>query len=190
MTYGLSTKKKVTRHKNIFLLPARCSALFLLCALSSCAFSRPAQAPEPDYDFYRKYSEKFGISFNGTENKKLIMEIDGWLGAPHRLGGCSKKGVDCSCFVQLVYRQAYGIILSRSSNEMYQDVKKIKKESLQEGDLVFLHGPDKKISHVGIYLKDKKFVHVTTAKGVIISSLLEECYKNSFYAAGRIKKAA
>ena len=188
----MSTKKSRPLLKNIFQCWGKGTALYLLCALASCTLSKPlttsVKTTEPDYAFYRSYSQKFGISFDGTENKQLIQEIDRWLGTPHKLGGCSKKGVDCSCFVQQVYRQVYGIILSRSSSDMYNDVKKVSKEDLQEGDLVFLHGGNKKISHVGIYLKDSKFVHVTAVKGVMISSLLEASYKKSFYAAGRVKK--
>jgi len=156
--------------------------------LSSCALLRPGQPPavSPEEEFYQTYSRKFGIRFTGTENKKLILAIDKWLGTPHRMGGCSKNGVDCSCFVRLVYQEAYNIVLSRSSAEMYLDAAKIKKSELREADLIFLKGPHKKISHVGIYLKDNRFAHVTTAKGVIISSLGEDCYKKSFFAAGRI----
>ncbi len=163
--------------------------LALSCMLSSCALLKPARPPAVDSDseFYRIFSKKFGVRFIGTENKRLILAIDKWLGTPHRMGGCSKNGVDCSCFVQSVYQEAYGIALSRSSGDMYRDAAKIKKNELREADLVFLKGPDKKISHVGIYLKDNRFAHVTTAQGVVISSLDEDCYKNSFYAAGRIQ---
>jgi len=162
--------------------------LILACVLSSCALLRPGKptAVSAEDEFYRTYAKKFGIRFSGTENKKLILAIDKWLGTPHRMGGCSKNGVDCSCFVRSIYKEAYGITLSRSSGEMYRDTEKIRKNELREADLIFLKGPDKKISHVGIYLKDNRFAHVTTAKGVIISSLGEDCYKNSFYAAGRI----
>lgn len=163
--------------------------LLISCSLCSCAmFKPPTPPPVPsDYEFFRKYSEKFGVQFTGTENKKLILAVDQWLGAPHKLGGCTKRGVDCSCFVQSVYKQVYGVTLSRSSSEMYSDVGKVRKKDLKEGDLLFLKGPDKKISHVGIFLKDDKFVHVTTAQGVVISSLRDDWYKKSFHAAGRIQ---
>lgn len=168
----------------------RTTSLLLLCLMiGACALLRTARlpAPSPDQAFYDTYSKKFGIRFSGTENRKLILVIDQWLGAPYRLGGCSKSGVDCSCLVQAVFKEVYGISLPRSSHEMYQYVQKIKKHDLREADLVFLKGPDKKISHVGIYLKDSFFVHVTTAQGVKISSLNEPCYKKSFYAAGRVQ---
>jgi len=164
--------------------------LFAACMLCSCGVfhaARPVTPVPGTDDFYRTYSEKFGIHLDGTEHRGLLTAVDAWLDTPYKMGGCSKKGVDCSCFVQSVFRQAYGIALSRTSHEMFNDVIKVDKSRLCMGDLVFLRNGKRKIYHVGIYLKDNKFVHVTTVNGVIISSLQEKYYKKHFYAAGRVK---
>ena len=160
-----------------------CSCVFSSCALfkSSGLVGLSAE----DRAFYQKYSKKFGIQFAGGENKDLIRAIDQWMGAPYQLGGCSNRGVDCSCFVQMVYAAVYGIALKRSSREMFGDVRPIAARDLREGDLLFLKKPGGEISHVGIYLKQGKFAHVSTARGVIISSMQEECYRKYFYAGGR-----
>ncbi|MCX8042771.1 MAG: NlpC/P60 family protein [Desulfobacterota bacterium] len=160
--------------------------LLLVCfLLGACALFRPTVF-KSERMFYERYAKKFGIPFDGTENKRLILAIDHWLGTPYRAGGCSKAGVDCSCFVQAVFQDVYGIMLPRSSEEMYHVVIKIDKTRLREADLVFLRGPDKKVSHVGIYMKDNYFVHATIARGVMISRLTETPYLKSFYAAGRV----
>jgi hypothetical protein len=167
--------------------------LAMACAISSCALFKPADtetqglSPE-DRAFYSTYSKKFGIRFAGTENKELIRTIDEWMGVPYRLGGCSKSGIDCSCFVQMIYSGVFGIELRRSSCDMFGDVRLVAAGDIREGDLLFLKGPGSKISHVGIYLKDNKFVHVTTARGVVISSLQEGYYRKFFHAAGRVAK--
>jgi probable lipoprotein NlpC len=163
----------------------------LACSLSACSLFKAASIDKPgisaeDRAFYSIYSKKFGIRFTGTENKQLIKAIDAWMGVPYRMGGCSKNGIDCSCFVQAVYADVYGIALRRSSNEMFGDVRTVAAKDLKEGDLLFLSKPGKKISHVGIYLKDKKFAHVTTARGVVISSLQEDYYQKYFHAGGRV----
>jgi probable lipoprotein NlpC len=88
--------------------------------------------------------------------------------------------------VQSIYADVYGISLRRSSSEMFGDVRLVAAKDLKEGDLVFLKKPGKNISHVGIYLKDKKFAHVTTARGVTISSLQADYYQKYFHAGGRI----
>jgi len=160
----------------------------LSCLLAGCAILRPAQPPptESDAAFYQTYSKKFGIRFTGTENKRLILAIDRWLGAPYRMGGCSPAGVDCSCFVQAIYKEVYNISLPRTAHDMYRACIKITPRNLREADLVFLKDTGKKISHVGIYLKDNRFAHVSTARGVMISSLTEPAYRKSLHAAGRV----
>jgi hypothetical protein len=165
--------------------------LALTCALSACSLFKAESIDKPgmsaeDRAFYSTYSKKFGIRFTGAENKQLIKAIDAWMGVPYQLGGCSKSGIDCSCFVQEIYSEVYGIALRRSSCEMFGDVRTVAVKDLKEGDLLFLKRPGRKISHVGIYLKDKKFVHVTTARGVVISSLQEDYYQKYFHAGGRI----
>jgi hypothetical protein len=162
--------------------------LAALCTISSCALFKTSGVEglsAEDRAFYDKYSKKFGIQFTGGENKELIRAIGQWLGAPYQLGGCSKKGVDCSCFAQMIYAQVYGIALKRSSREMFGDVRPVAAADLREGDLLFLKKPGGNISHVGIYLKQEKFAHVSTARGVIISSMQEEYYRKYFYAGGR-----
>jgi lipoprotein Spr/probable lipoprotein NlpC len=140
-----------------------------------------------DAKFYSKYSKKLGIPLNGTEDKQLILAINKWMGTPHRMGGCSKKGMDCSCFVKTVYRDVYGINLNRSSVSIYyNDLSPIRKRDLQEGDILSFKIRGKRISHVGIYLKDNKFVHSSRKYGVMISDMNEKYYQKRFFGAGRV----
>ncbi len=88
-----------------------------------------------DLEFYSRYSEKWGLDLDGTEDKQLIMAVDEWIGTRYKWGGCSKNGgVDCSCFVKSIYEDVYGIELSRSSSSIfYNNLVPVKKEELQEG---------------------------------------------------------
>ncbi len=141
-----------------------------------------------DLLFYSKYSEKLGINLDGTENKDLIMAIDEWFGTPFRWGGCSKYGIDCSCFVKKVYDNVYGLYLNRTSRSIYhKDLIPVKKEDLQEGDILCFKNKARRISHIGIYLKDNKFVHASLKRGVMISDLREKYYKKRFFSGGRVK---
>ena len=132
----------------------------------------------------------FGMEMSSDDNLKLYEEIKNWIGVPYRYGGNTSKGVDCSGFVVNVYKNVYGIKLQRSSELIYKkNCDKIKKSKLQEGDLVFFKtGKKKRINHVGIYLKNGKFVHTSTSRGVIISSLDEDYYRKNFMQAGRVRK--
>lgn len=140
-----------------------------------------------DAAFYAEYSEKLGIRLDGTENKRLIKAAARWMGAPYKWGGCLKSGVDCSCLVKLIYKEVYGIRLNRTSvNIVNKDISPVTKAGLKEGDIVsFKRSNDSRISHIGIYLKNNKFLHVSRKKGVMISDLGKRYYRTWFFSAGR-----
>ena len=168
------------------------TASFLPEPLLNNPVSEPAKAGAkiPSYKdslFYNYYSQTLGVKLEYTEDKELIETVTEWLGTPYRSGSASKKGTDCSGFVTRIYKEVYDIDLSRSSRSMFHDVRRISKSEVKEGDLIFFRrGPGQPIYHVGIYLKNNKFIHSATNGGVIISSLKENYYQRNFYAAGRV----
>ncbi len=112
-----------------------------------------------------------------------------WYGVPYKYGTCTKNGTDCSGFVNILYQKLYNQSLSRSADEMYyKDCKKISIEEVKEGDLVFFQLDSKKISHVGVCLRQHKFVHASTKKGVMISDLNEPYFQKCFFAFGRVQR--
>nr|WP_239472901.1 C40 family peptidase [Bacteroides caecigallinarum] len=125
-----------------------------------------------------------------NDNHRLYIEAADWIGTPYRYGGRTKKGVDCSGLTSAIYRKVYRKKLSRSSEEQRdRDCRKVAKRNLKEGDLVFFHNGKKKrtASHVGIYLKDGRFVHAASSVGVVVSSLNEKYYDNHWLQGGRVK---
>ncbi|MER2997201.1 C40 family peptidase [Pontibacter populi] len=147
----------------------------------------PEPTPELKPEEEAFYSKRLRIQFATSKNKDLIQTVAGWLGTPYSYGRGSKRGTDCSGFVTSIYREVYGVKLSRSSQSMFQDVKRVKKDNLRTGDLVFFkRGPKQPIFHVGIYLKNGKFIHSATSGGVMVSSLTEPFYRKNYYAGGRV----
>jgi len=143
-------------------------------------------AREEDRRIYSEYSKQLGIALDGSENKALLSAIEEWLGTRYKMGGCSKSGVDCSCFVKAVYQKAYDAELGRSSADMFQsDLVSVRLDNLKEGDLLFFKTKGGRISHVGIYLKNDKFAHVSRLKGVKVSSL--DYFKKILFSARRLK---
>lgn len=139
-----------------------------------------------DMQFYSEYSKKLGIPLDGSENKVLIMKVSEWLGVPYKWGGYSKKGIDCSALVQLIYREVYGIKISRTAHTIFKnDIIPIGRRELQEGDVICFKMKGKRISHIGLYLKDNKFVHAIN-RGVIISDITRRYYRKRFASGGRI----
>ncbi|MFD2537009.1 C40 family peptidase [Sphingobacterium chuzhouense] len=133
------------------------------------------------------YAAILGVSAHDLDNKSLYSFIDKWLGSPHRLGGTQPSGIDCSGFVGILYREVYGKNLPRSSRDMGDHVKRKYERQLKEGDLVFFSFGGRNIDHVGVYLHNNKFVHVSTRRGVIISDIKDNWYYKYFVRAGTPK---
>ncbi len=133
--------------------------------------------------------KRLGVDLTKKDNLELYREVNGWLGVPYKYGGNTKKGVDCSGLVAAVYGKVYGKKLYRSSSDIYQkNCRKIKKNKLHEGDLIFFAtGKDKRrINHVGIYLKNGKFIHASSSKGVIVSRIDDAYYVRTYVGCGTV----
>ena len=144
--------------------------------------------PRYDYQELAKASIRLGIDIDMEDNHALYVESSQWLGVPYRSGGTTQRGVDCSGLTSAIYNKVYRKQLERNSDDQRKkDCKKVKKGKLREGDLVFFHNGKKKkrASHVGIYLKDRKFIHASTRQGVIISTLDEAYWKQHWLSGGR-----
>lgn len=87
--------------------------------------------------------------------KKLTAQ---WLNAPYLWGGRTPLGVDCSGFVQVIYK-LMGFDLPRDAWQQAQEGKPVKKFSeTKAGDLVFFNNKED-IVHVGILLGDNEIIH-------------------------------
>lgn len=108
-----------------------------------------------------------------------------WSGTPHRWGGNSRAGVDCSGFVQRVFRDLFDRQLPRSTRLQADVGYTVSPDALRPGDLVFFNIPHK-VRHVGVYLSDGKFVHASTSKGVIQSSLASPYWRKHYWKTQRL----
>ena len=133
-----------------------------------------------------KYAELLNVKPSEIQNLALYNFIDKWLGVKYLYGGTTKDGVDCSGFANILYQEVYQKTLQRSSKDIAKELKTIPKTNLSEGDILVFDIDGKKNSHVGIYLMNNKFVHSSTSKGVIISSLKLPYYQKSFSKAGQL----
>ncbi|NTV46642.1 MAG: C40 family peptidase [Chlorobiales bacterium] len=142
---------------------------------------------DPSVDL-NKYKEEIS-SFDGSEDgvQKMNEEIRRLLGTRYRYGGTDEnRGLDCSGFVSKVFNNAIGMKLPHSSVGMAELGEEVDKSEMQFGDLVFFKIRKKRISHVGIYVGDGKFVHATRGAGVMYSSLNEEYYRRTYARSRRV----
>lgn len=132
-----------------------------------------------------KYAIHLDVPVEILTNTALYNLIDEWWDTPYRLGGSTKKGIDCSAFVQTLMLGVFAVQLPRTAREQKAMSTSIAPEELREGDLVFFNTRGG-VSHVGVYLHNNKFVHASTSGGVMISDLNEDYWRRKFLGAGRI----
>jgi lipoprotein Spr len=143
--------------------------------------------PVEEQALKKSYFEQiFGFQFSDAFNLQWYESIYHWLGTPYRYAGKSLKGIDCSNFVNEVYKSVFGFIAGTNSAEQYSRTLRVSKNDLQEGDLVFFKINKNRISHVGIYLGNNRFVHSSRSKGVVISDLNHPYFKSRYAGAGRL----
>ena len=114
-------------------------------------------------------------------------QLHHWSGTPYRYGGMTRGGIDCSGFVLLTFRDQCELQLPRETRQQATIGTEIDKDELLPGDLVFFKtGSGESGLHVGIYDTDNQFIHASTSRGVMRSSLNNVYWRKNFWQARRI----
>jgi cell wall-associated NlpC family hydrolase len=103
------------------------------------------------------------------------------VGTPYRWGGSSpRRGFDCCGFVMYVY-SLNRISLPRTSGSQFLNGKYIEMKDAKKGDLLFFNIPRGRISHVGIYIGDGKFVHAPVPGRRVRVERINEIYWQKYF---------
>ena len=180
-----------------------------LCALAALAFGlAPAvhAAPEGlDNDalerLIRERTEHDGHSNSSSSGRRssgsqdeagdLIMNAMSLIGLSYRFGGNSPtQGLDCSGFMQYIFKRSMGITLPRTSAEMATVGQQVDRANLKPGDMVFF-GSGGRVSHVGMYIGNDRFIHAPrTGRDIDITSMNGNYWKSRYITARRVDRSS
>ncbi len=135
-----------------------------------------------------KYALMIDADVEQITNLNLYNSINAWWATRYRYGGTTRNGIDCSALTSTLLKDGYGIVAPRTARAQYAASQRIERLELKEGDLVFFNTRGG-ISHVGMYLDNNYFVHSSSSKGVMISSLNESYYSSKYVGGGRLKNS-
>lgn len=182
--------------KNLFIL-------LLLISLIGCKSKQPTVSVSPTKQSTEEIDtpeilEETPQNTNDSKNSKVSKKVNSVIktamkynGTPYRYGGTTKKGMDCSGLVYVSFKEN-GIPLERISSAMAKQGKKIKLKEVEKGDLLFFTTSKnrRRINHVGLVVSvrgnDIQFIHSTTSRGVLVSSLNEGYWNYAFNHARKV----
>lgn len=127
--------------------------------------------------FVAKSGELIPVAFS---EKEFIKEAEKFLGVKYVLGAKSEAAIDCSGFTQLVFRNAFDVILSRHSWDQKKMGIVIELEKAQTGDLVFMINKNTNTKHVGIWEKmenESDIIHASFTDGKVVKQKPDEVFE-------------
>ncbi len=117
-------------------------------------------------------------------NSQLNTYFDDWRGTPYQYGGQGRSGLDCSAFVANAYRELFGVVLPRTTEQQASAGRAVAASKVQPGDLVlFKTGFFDR--HIGIYNGNGSFIHASQSKGVTRSRLDNPYWQRAFWKVVR-----
>lgn len=173
-------------HPALFRRPLHRSRRALAAGLAVAACSILLVQPAVANEETRRDQIGFLERYTNTAQDLILKGLE-MVGVVYRRGGTDPDdGLDCSGFVQLVFKDAIGLVLPRTSREMSEVGTRIEsKQELKPGDLVFFNTMRRAFSHVGIYLGEGRFLHSPRPGGEVRVEDMGSSYWVKRYNGGR-----
>jgi murein DD-endopeptidase len=150
-------------------------------ALSGCGHDQVRRVSESASDSQPRGIQD-GVSRRPGEQAAIVAV--GQIGVPYLYGGRTARGFDCSGLVQYAWHKA-GAKIPRTTSEQWRQLTPISARDLRAGDLLFFR-IDGRISHVGLYLGERRFVHApSSGREVSVANLDADFYRSAFVRGAR-----
>jgi len=159
-----------------------------MSVLSACATT---QSPHKVYESSQTHrledADDTEVRDLSKVSNEVIIRAISLVGTPYRYGGTQPDtGLDCSGLIDLVFLEAAGLKLPRTTRELIDiDAKAIERDDLQAGDLIYFNTRGGRVSHIGIYVGEDRFVHAPSTGGVVRIDKLSTPYWTKFYVGAK-----
>lgn len=157
-------------------------AITVLGLASACSWA-PVAAPHAAPPGSSAAAGSSAVVHGGVGERAAAIALN-QIGVPYRYGGSSPRGFDCSGLVQYSYSRA-GKRVPRTTGQLWSSTAAVARHELRVGDVLFFEIAGK-MSHVGLYLGGRRFVHApSSGRAVTVASLDSPFYEDAFLRAGR-----
>ncbi len=171
--------------------------LFILFITVSCSkkqipvSSLPYNSPglNSEMQNFIKGGAELKLDTGKKKPKQIIRIAEKYLGTPHCMGGTTKKCLDCSGLTYVSFSRNKISIPRRSQDQARYGRIILNKNDLKKGDFVFFtksYNAPEYLTHVGIYLGNKRFIHASTSKGVIVTEIQNPWWSERFVFGTRV----
>ena len=157
---------------------------FAFAALGGCASHQPPGSTMMPAEIFPPSAVSGSAEQSSLAARRATTVALEQVGRPYRYGGADPDGFDCSGLVHFSYREA-GLQTARTTGKLWTSLRPVQAGSLQPGDVLFFD-VDGKVSHVGLYLGDGRFVHApSSGRNVSVARLDQPFYRQAFVRGGR-----
>lgn len=129
------------------------------------------------------------VAASVSDFNHVVQQLHGahneWEGTPYLLGGSGINGVDCSSFIQIVFKEFFSRDLPRNTRAQLQEGSGVRRNQIRPGDLIFFR-TNRGVLHVGIAMEEGDFLHASVSNGVMISNLSQRYWAGRYLGSRRV----
>ena len=156
--------------------------------ISSCGVVKRGTIPWEDNATVEGSEALIPINMSRSDRvirDKLDNAYTQWKGTHYLLGGTTARGIDCSAFIQIIFKEYFRVSLPRTTKEQMQMGNSVRKRNIKVGDVVFFK-TGKNTYHVGVMINGIQFLHAGVSEGVTISTLENQYWTNTYLTTRRM----
>lgn len=154
----------------------KCLCLIVMLMLSGCASTPKSENPASSTPIKPPATRSPDKAI--SRHHQIASIALRMTGTPYQYGGTSPAGFDCSGLVWYSHKQV-GISVPRTAAQQFRAGRKVSRQNLQPGDLLFFHISRTNPVHVSTYIGKGLFVHAPSSGKRVMTGRLDSAYWNN-----------